>query len=134
MTVLRHALSGMKVCGTTSCCSLDTHPPDILDPRQRRWMVLGGREPWLVYGIERLYLDCGVTPHTAFNRRAYSDRGLPRRWPDFVLERHSCRRRNIGVGRRNPISVLSESPNARKATGSRKNTLPLLGKYSFMRV
>lgn len=32
MTALRHGLSGLKVCETRSCRSLDTHPPDRLYP------------------------------------------------------------------------------------------------------
>ena len=32
MTVLRHALSGMRVCGTTYRSSRNAHHPDRLDP------------------------------------------------------------------------------------------------------
>ena len=32
MTVLRHEVSGIKVCKTPSCRSLDTHSPDRLEP------------------------------------------------------------------------------------------------------
>ena len=31
MTALGHGLSGIKVCETAPCCSLDTHPPDRLE-------------------------------------------------------------------------------------------------------
>ena len=58
MTVLRHALSGMKVCGTVPRSTQDTYCLGRLDPGWRRsWMLLAKSGAWLACGVERLYLE-----------------------------------------------------------------------------
>ena len=58
MTILRHALSGMKVCTMASGTSLDAYC------RRRRgrgwqksWRLLEKKGVWLVYGVEQLCLE-----------------------------------------------------------------------------
>ena len=63
MTVLRHALSGMKVCET-----VNTHGPDRLDLGWRRsWRLLEESGAWLVCRVERSYLDLAVSDGFGYN-------------------------------------------------------------------
>ena len=76
MTVLRHALSGMKVCETVSRSSWSTHRHDRPDPEWRKsWMLLGKSGAWPVCGVERSYLDHGVTGFVVPDLRVISGRG-----------------------------------------------------------
>ena len=58
MMVLRHALSGMKVCGNVTRSTHNSHCLDRLDLGWRRsWMLLEKSGAWLVCGAERSYLE-----------------------------------------------------------------------------
>lgn len=62
MTVLRHALSGMKVCGTVPRGSPNTYRPHRPGLGSRKsWMLLARSGAWPVCGVGRSYLDHGVT-------------------------------------------------------------------------
>ena len=61
MTVLRHALSGMKVPQSPEG-RRNTHGPDRLDLGWRRsWRLLEESGAWLVCGVERSYLEYDMT-------------------------------------------------------------------------
>ena len=57
MTVPKYGLSGIKVCETASCHSLDAHPPDRLDQGSGNRGCSRESGAWPVYGVERLDLD-----------------------------------------------------------------------------
>ena len=57
MTVPRYGLSGIKVCETASCHSLDAHPPDRLDQGSGNRGCSWESGAWPAYGVERLDLD-----------------------------------------------------------------------------